>query len=357
MVLVLSQLASAQGVPNHIAFRTPWELYQSLSAQGLASSVVLPIGMSANGNPAIQTGDADLVLGTAVQYQSNVQIGGMQYDPLWIVPMSIGVRYRYKSLTLGSACSKTTVFRFDEVLPNSGLDDSIVHFVEEADASAYAFSLSCGLPTSSKSSLGIQYEISQAHYRSLAEDETEKWFDGSGSEKSSRWRVGFVTSARFHNDQKLTVGCYYSTKLDLLSQIQYKGSQIRSLELVDMSNPATIDAGVGLSHGTHVYAMNVTIPFSSGLQHAEADRLQFSGSVNFNALPTVSYMAGFWTNVTQSKPESRSYQRKMDAVYLVGGVTIRKSALLIDLVVADSHLTNQDLQRQTVIKLAVGVRM
>ena len=68
-------------------------------------------------------------------------------------------------------------------------------------------------------------------------------------------------------------------------------------------------------------------------------------------------MAGFWTNVTQSKPESRSYQRKMDAVYLVGGVTIRKSALLIDLVVADSHLTNQDLQRQTVIKLAVGVRM
>lgn len=358
-MLLLGGQVCAQGIESITSIRTPWEVLTGLSARGLAPSVVMPDGFATDANPALGTGNASLVLGVSLQYHVETDLVSVHNESDSFVPLSCGMKYRYRAISLGVTYNRTMFRQFDMVLPlvtpNDPLGDSRVHYFEEAGAHAIAFDLAWSLPLPTRTSLGVQYEMSGADYeRSMTED-GGSLYDGSGSATASRWRMGLLSTRNLRNGDELTVGCFYSTTLDLVGDIRYTAGAGAYLRGFDVSSPASLDAGVQVSHGKHVYAFEIAKPFSSGLRSAEADRFQYSGSLRVDASTRWSYMAGFRTSFIQSEPESESQQKYLDAVYLVAGIARLGITHRIDLVVADSHLTNYDWHRRTIVKLGISL--
>jgi len=163
---------------------------------------------------------------------------------------------------------------------------------------------------------------------------------------------------------RITAGTIYSTskmfKVGLFYELGRNNQHTYSFDSdIDVrweaEYPDQIHFGLSLIPMEKI-GLNGNVSYLSGNKLYWGKHFEFNGAVQYHCKPELSLSAGAFTNHWQTdvpKTNSLVTERPNQAVFLTLGASYQVHSFLIDFAIADSHLAEKKLRRQTIVKMGI----
>jgi len=163
---------------------------------------------------------------------------------------------------------------------------------------------------------------------------------------------------------RIAVGSIYSARAWLKVGLFYEpGRNIYHTYSFDSDNdarwkaeyPDQVHFGLSLTPMEKI-ELNGNVSYISGNKLYWGKHFEYSGAIQYRYQPELSFSMGAFTNHWRTDVSESNFlaiDRPNQAVFLTLGARYRVRSFLIDIAIADSHLSEQKFRRQTIVKLGL----
>lgn len=221
---------------------------------------------------------------------------------------------------------------------------------------------------SSSLQVGFRYSLNHLNHINKIWDLTVDEGDNASS-----YSIGLQYSSQLSENRNLKIGFAYEIEPEFQKQYEYDPGLIYVYDpdstgripavintkynlIGNVPEKFNLDVSADLSESFRLNAMITGVLWEADNDQVK-NQLEFSASGIYRINEMFAPSFGFYYTDKNFDEDFFDINEKMNALFLIAGLRFNYDILSADLAIADSHLFSGDFRKQTIGKLAIGVRL
>jgi hypothetical protein len=331
-------------------------------------------------NPAAISNFDNYSLGLSYQLSSKIEEGwiadiGTSRKNDWM-PQSAGGVFNFDNFSFGLGFGQKYNGSLDfdsiQVTTPENPDGTGEFFDVEYRTRVYSYSIAASysfidlITENSSLDLGFRYSYNKMDfYESL-------WLiDVSASDVSSNFNIGLQYSYDISENRKIKIGFCYETQVEFSSPVIVEldsldinsgnvsniGAQVYNFNIAGyIPNDFKLDVSADLTNNFKLNTLITGILWETD-DNNQKNQLEISASGVYRINEMFAPSFGFYYTDKNFDEDFFDINDKMNALFLIAGLSFNYDIFSADLAIADSHLFSGDFRKQTIGKIAIGVQL